>query len=127
MNLRNAAVVLAVLLAFWMTFDGTRALIVGDYVAPRSGPHAGELGPWARVVGSIGIEPRSTLMKSIFICFGLAWLGAAIWRVAGYRGSNTAILFLAACTLWYLPVGTLISLLLAGLTLFSIFSNRPVD
>ena len=31
--------------AGWMVFDGTRALVVGDYVTPSSEEHAGEPGP----------------------------------------------------------------------------------
>ncbi|MGH9904860.1 MAG: hypothetical protein ACRD8U_04645 [Pyrinomonadaceae bacterium] len=45
--LRSIIIVLAVLQAGWMTFDGARALIVGDYVTATSGEYAGQLGPWA--------------------------------------------------------------------------------
>jgi hypothetical protein len=44
---------LAALNGGWMTFDGARALIVGDYVTPSSGEYAGQLGPgrtWFRPV-----------------------------------------------------------------------------
>ncbi|MCL4704453.1 hypothetical protein KJ068_04780 [bacterium] len=34
---------LVILNAGGMTFEGTRALIVGDYVTPKSGAHAGQL------------------------------------------------------------------------------------
>jgi len=37
---------LAAVEAGWMLFDGSRALIVGDYVTAKSGPYAGQLGPW---------------------------------------------------------------------------------
>jgi hypothetical protein len=43
-------------------YDGSRALIVGDYVTPKSGAYAGQLGPWAKLVAAVGIEPRSTVM-----------------------------------------------------------------
>jgi hypothetical protein len=29
----------------WMAFDGGRALMLGDYVTPRTGQFAGQLGP----------------------------------------------------------------------------------
>jgi hypothetical protein len=90
----------------WMTFDGTRALIVGDYVTPSSGVHAGELGPWSHVVKAVGIPPRSTAMKLIFVAYGLAWLvitvGFAFRAPWAWRG----MLIVAFATLWYLPVGT---------------------
>lgn len=61
--LRLLAVALALIESGWMAFDGMRALLVGDYVTPRSGPYAGQLGPWARLVSAVGIEPRSTLRR----------------------------------------------------------------
>jgi hypothetical protein len=73
----------------WMTFDGTRALIVGDYVTPSSGVHAGELGPWSHVVKAVGIPPRSTAMKLIFVAYGLAWLLITVgfaFRALGVAG-----------------------------------------
>lgn len=36
--------ILGVILGSWLLFDGTRALVVGDYVTPRSGKYAGQLG-----------------------------------------------------------------------------------
>src|SRR6266581_8278600 len=71
---RVTIIILALIEGLWMGFDGTRALTVGDYITPRSGARAGELGPWHYVVESVGIAPRSVLMKIIFVAFGLAWL-----------------------------------------------------
>jgi hypothetical protein len=51
-------VILVIFAAAWMLFDGTRALILGDYVTPKSGEYAGRLGPWSILVKAIGIEPR---------------------------------------------------------------------
>ena len=59
-------VVFALINAGYMTFDGARALIVGDYLRPASGEYAGQLGPWSKLVSMIGIDPESTLMKSVF-------------------------------------------------------------
>jgi hypothetical protein len=88
----------------WMTFDGTRALTVGDYVTPRSRP--GELGPWHYLVESVGIAPRSTLMKAIFVVFGVSWLIVAGALVRRASWAPSATLAAAILTLWYLPVGT---------------------
>lgn len=51
----------------WLMFDGGRALITGDYVTPSSGPRAGQLGPWSRIVSAVGLEPRSTFMSIIVL------------------------------------------------------------
>jgi len=104
----------ALLIAFtagWMLFDGTRALVVGDYVTPKSGEYAGLLGPWAGLVGAMGIEPRSTLMKIIFVAYGLAGLAAAICFTLGLPWARTALTAIAILGLWYLPIGTAVNLI----------------
>jgi hypothetical protein len=103
---RVTIIILALIEGLWMGFDGTRALTVGDYVTPRSGARAGELGPWHYVVGSVGIAPRSTLMKITFVAFGLAWLIVAGALARGVPWAVNAALIGAVLTLWYLPVGT---------------------
>ena len=94
-----------------MTFDGTRALLVGDYVTPRTGPHAGELGPWHYVVERVGITPRSTAMKLIFVAFGISWLVIGAALVLQLAWAPTAALVAAILTMWYLPVGTVSSVI----------------
>jgi hypothetical protein len=99
-----------------MTFDGTRALTVGDYVTPSSGAHAGQLGPWSRVVVAVGIPPRSTAMKSIFLVYGLSWVTIALGLVFQFGWALPAMLIAAIATLWYLPVGTIFGIVqLVGL------------
>src|SRR5262245_12635493 len=77
-TLRWVVLLLALIQAGWLMFDGTRALIAGDFVTPSSGPHAGQLGPWSRLVSAVGLEPRSTLIKVLHLLLGVAWLAAAI-------------------------------------------------
>jgi hypothetical protein len=107
--LRSILLVLALLEGGWLAFDGGRALLVGDFVTPRQGPAAGRLGPWAEVVSAIGIEPRSTFMKSIHVVLGATWLVVAGAFLRRATWSWWGMLACAAATLWYLPVGTLLS------------------
>ena len=102
-------ILLAVIEGFWMTFDGSRALIVGDYVTPRS--HPGELGPWHYAVEAIGIGPRSTLMKVLFVMFGISWIVIAVGLARRTRWSPVAALIAAVLTIWYAPVGTAVGLI----------------
>ncbi len=95
----------------WLTFDGGHALLVGDYVTPRSGQYAGQLGPWAKVVSAIGIEPRSTLMKSIHLVLGLAWIVVMICFALGLPWAWSGMLVCAVLGLWYLPFGTILSVI----------------
>ena len=107
--LRWVVIVLALFEAGWMTFDGARALIVGDYVTPSSGEHAGQLGPWTKVVQAVGIEPRSLLMKAIFVIYGVAWLVILLCYVLDVPWARWAMLLAAAGSLWYLWTGTISS------------------
>lgn len=113
---------LALIEAGWMTFDGGRALIVGDFVTPKSGPYAGELGPWTKLVEKVGIAPRSTLMKCIFFVHGIGWLAILVCFLAGLSWAKWAMLVCAAGALWYLPFGTLFSVIQIAL-LISFFKG----
>jgi hypothetical protein len=105
--MRRFLLILALIEGLWMTFDGMHALVVGDYVTPPSGPRAGELGPWSGIVSAIGIPPRSTAMKLIFVVYGSSWLSVALAWAVGARRARGAMLAAALATLWYLPVGIL--------------------
>jgi hypothetical protein len=114
--IRACVIVLALGPGLFMTFDGFRALIMGDYLTPKTGRFAGQLGPWSGVVSAVGIQPRSTVMKVIFVVFRLAWLGAAAAFANRTPGSSLALAVVSVATLWYLPLGSLISaLVLIGL------------
>jgi hypothetical protein len=109
--LKLMIILLAIAEAGWMAFDGTRALIVGDYVTPKTGPYAGQLGSWAKLVSTVGIEPRSTVMKSIFAVYGVAWLIVIGCFAFDVKRAGWVMFIAAAGALWYLPVGTLCSAL----------------
>jgi len=104
---RIALVALGLIEGAWMTFDGGRALAVGDYVTPSSGAHAGQLGPWNYVVSAVGIPPRLTAMKLIFVVYGLSWLIITFGLALGAGWALPAMLIAPLATLWYLPVGTI--------------------
>jgi hypothetical protein len=108
---RLAVVALSLVEGAWMTFDGTRALTVGDYVTPSSGVYAGQLGPWNHVVRAVGIPPRSTAMKLIFVVYGLGWLIIAFGLAYHSAWAGRAMLIAGIATLWYLPVGTIFGII----------------
>ncbi|MFN2588181.1 MAG: hypothetical protein ABR613_08690 [Actinomycetota bacterium] len=116
-RLKWAIVSLAAVDAGYMVVDGLRALVAGDYFTPSSGDHAGELGPWAGLVESVGIAPRSTGMKAFFVVYGLAWLGATVAFAVERSWAWAAMLALAVGSLWYLTVGTAIGALVTVLLL----------
>jgi hypothetical protein len=116
-RIRWIIVALVVLNAGWMAFDGARALVVGDYVTPRSGRHAGQLGPWSKGVEAVGIPPRSTLMKVIFVAYGLIYLAMTAAYLLGSPWARPGMILVAVLGLWYLPFGTLINLIVIVLLL----------
>src|SRR5215213_6190383 len=101
--------VIALLVGGWFVFDGTRALVSGDYVTPRSGPGAGKLGPWAKVVSAIAIDPRSTTMKCAHVLLGVLWLVALLLFLSGSPLGWYALVSCSVFSLWYLPIGTVLS------------------
>jgi hypothetical protein len=105
------ATVLSLALGAWMLFDGSRALRTGEYTTPRSGRYAGQLGSWAGLVLRLGIDPRSTAMKIVFVVAGFAWLAVAAGLVFGTAGILQIAIVLAIATLWYVPIGSAIALL----------------
>ena len=96
--------VIVILVAFtagWMLFDGTRALITGDYTTPSSGEYAGQLGPWSNLVRAVGIEPRSTLMKSIFVIYGIAALTVVVCFMLAISWARLALIIVCILGLWF--------------------------
>lgn len=99
-------ILLAALNFGYMAFDGARALATGDYIRPKTGEYAGQLGPWTKAVNAIGINPEGNLMKAIFVIWGVAGLFLT-WRFAPNPQQGLMPLLVAdVCTLWYLYMGT---------------------
>lgn len=91
-----------------MLADGVHFLTSGAYFGNG-------VGPWATIVGAAGIGPRTPLMAGVFVTFGALWLAAAIVLALGRL--RYAVAALAVVTLWYAPVGTLLSIVIAFLAL----------
>jgi hypothetical protein len=108
---RVAILFLVLIEAGWMAFDGIRALIVGDFITPKTGSSAGQLGPWRHLVQRVGLNPRGTPMKLVFAVYGLTWLTLGIGFLRGASWGWSAMLFAAIGALWFLPIGTLFSLI----------------
>lgn len=116
---------LALIQGGWLVYDGARSLIVGDYQTPKSGRCVGQLGPWARVVAAVGLDPRSPVIKFLHVGLGLAWLvSAATWPL-WEPTSRWMLLGCAVGTLWYVPLGTLLSLVQVALLLLSHARGQP--
>ncbi len=108
--MKALVMVLAVLNGGYMLADGIYVLLKGKYIGPE------KPGPWALLFQKLGIDVFK--LGPIFIVFGILWLILiyAIWTSQQWAFAyGVAISIL---TLWYLPFGTLISLVVLGLLLF---------
>ena len=95
--------------AGFMTFDGIRAFVVGDYLTPKSGPNTGQLGLWSKAVNAVGIEPRSNLMKGIHVVQGIVTLLLLACFLMKLPWATNALFVAAIAGLWHLPFGTAVN------------------
>ena len=103
--MRGPIAILVILVAGWMVFDGSHALLTGDYVTPSGDPYSGQFGAWQSVVEAVGIPARSTGMKRILVTYGVAYLLCLVLYLRGARVWVLMVMF-AILGLWYLPFGT---------------------
>jgi hypothetical protein len=59
----------------------------------------------------VGIEPRSRLMKFIFVVYGLVWTVTIVYYLLELPWAQTAMMVFAVGSLWYLPFGTLLGII----------------
>lgn len=117
--LKWAIVSICLFLGSWLVFDGARALVTGQYVTPKSGPHAGQLGPWSRVLGSVGVNPHGNGAKLLHIVCGGLLCVAGVAFGAGASWACWGVIVGAVAALWYLPFGTVLNVVLIVLVLLS--------
>jgi hypothetical protein len=122
--LKWIVILLATINFSFMTFDGARALVKGDYIRPASGQYAGQLGPWSKLVKQYGIEPESNAMKTIFVVLGITGIAITICYALSINWSWKAMIFLNVLSLWYLFAGTFSSVLQIILLLITKWLKR---
>ena len=98
-----ALYLLSILMGAWCVFDGIHVLLKGKYFGPP------QPGPWAKVVSPLGLDPFSLGVP--FILLGLSWLLAVLALFTHQPWATALTTACALASLWYLPVGTLISVL----------------
>lgn len=97
-----------------MLLDGIYVLFKGKYIGPEKS------GPWANLFYKLNVDVFK--LGPLFIFFGLAWL-LFIWSLSTQQGwAYTVGIILSVGTLWYLPFGTLISIVVGALLIF--YRNR---
>jgi hypothetical protein len=109
--MKYVVLALSLINGFWMLTDGIYVLLNGKYIGPE------KPGPWASLLSITGVDVFK--LGPMFVAFGIAWL---VFVFGLFSNSGWAFWYgivLAFLTLWYLPVGTVISILVfAGLLIF---------
>ena len=87
-----------------MLLDGIHVLLKGKYIGPE------KPGPWANLFYRLQVDVFS--LGPLFLAYGVLWLA---WLYTLWAHPGMAYIFgiiLAILTLWYLPVGTLLSVII---------------
>lgn len=108
--------VLAFVIGGYMLLNGIYARLDDTYIG-------GSLGPWSVLVHALGIDPRSYTMNDIFIFYGICWFGAIGFYLARRR---IALLAMSIATLWYVPLGGILSIVILGSYLRPARTDRRV-
>jgi hypothetical protein len=104
-------IILATLNFGYMTYYGSRALMMGSDMQTPIGEYAGNTCSWQDVVSVVGIVPGSTLMNYIFLIWGSLGLIIMVSYAMEVRNAQKALLIINVLSLWYLLPGTIISML----------------
>jgi hypothetical protein len=64
---------------------------------------------WARVVEGVGLDP--TRFGPVFLILAIAWIGVTIAVLRGHPGAHKPAAIVAAASLWYLVMGTCLSVI----------------
>ena len=95
----------------YMLIDGIVVLLKGRYIGPE------KPGPWASLFEKAGLNVFK--LGPLFIIFGILWL---VWIYALWTNQQWTYLLgiiMSLATLWYLPFGTIISLIILCVLLFA--------
>ena len=108
--MRYVVLVLAVINGGFMLLDGIYVMLNGKYIGPE------KPGPWASLISFTGVDVFK--LGPLFVVFGIAWLVFTAMYWQGVDAGRTFGIILSVLTLWYLPFGTLISIIVIVLLWF---------
>ena len=103
--------ILGLLNGVYMLIDGIYVMLKGKYIGPE------RPGPWASLFEKMDVNVFK--LGPLFVIFGILWL---IWLYGLWTNQSWMITFgiiLSILTLWYLPVGTIISIIILLILIFA--------
>jgi hypothetical protein len=101
---------LSLINGLWMLIDGAYVLFNGKYIGPE------KPGPWASLLSMTGVDVFK--LGPMFVGFGIAWLVFVSGLFSGSYWAYWWGMIVAALSLWYLPFGTIISLVVLAALIF---------
>ena len=104
MAIRIVLLFLSFLNGAYMLIDGLHVVIKGKYIGPE------KPGPWANVLYKLDVDVFK--LGPLFMLLGILWLAFMIGFWLGYSWAYPLGFFIAILTLWYLPVGTVTSIII---------------
>ncbi len=103
--------ILGILNGGYMLLDGVYVLLNGKYIGPE------RPGPWSLLFEKRNIDVFK--LGPLFIIFGILWLILIYGLWTKQQWTFTFGIGISVLTLWYLPIGTLISLIVFGILIFA--------
>lgn len=103
--------ILALINGGYMLLDGIYVLLKGKYIGPE------KPGPWANLFYKLDVNVFK--LGPMFIAFGIVWLVflLGLWTSQGW--TYFLGILISILTLWYLPIGTLLSVIILAVLLTS--------
>jgi hypothetical protein len=102
--MKTLATIIALVNGCFMLIDGVYVVLNGKYIGPENP------GPWADLFNRLKVDVFK--LGPLFVFIGMMWL---IWIFALWTNQAWAFgfgLFVSILTLWYIPVGTLFSVII---------------
>jgi hypothetical protein len=102
-------IILSLLNGGYMLIDGIFVMLKGKYIGPE------KPGPWANLFYKFNIDVFK--LGPLYIIFGLAWLAFIYGLWTNQTWTYLFGLIISILSLWYLPIGTAISVIIIILLL----------
>ena len=103
--------ILGLLNGIYMLLDGIYVMIKGKYIGPE------KPGPWANLFYKLNTDVFK--LGPLFIIFGIMWLAFLYGLWTNQTWTYTFGIIISILTLWYLPVGTLLSVIVLLVLIFA--------
>ncbi|MEB2777434.1 hypothetical protein SYJ56_19120 [Algoriphagus sp. D3-2-R+10] len=103
--------ILGLLNGGFMLLDGVFVTLKGKYIGPE------KPGPWAEPFYKLNIDVFK--LGWVFILFGILWLTWLFGLWTNKEWTYVYGLAISILTLWYLPVGTIFSIIIIAVLIFA--------